>query len=136
MSIPQPRRGEVWLARLDKVRPVIVMTRNPIAQMLHSFVGVPVTSMVRGLSTEVSVGPADGIRHASVANLDNLQLVERARLLRRVGRARPATLEAVCDAVRIAIGCDEMTSEVRSAREGRAEESVPAQPDRGEADPS
>ena len=60
---------------------------------------------MRGVSTEVPVGPADGVRIASVANLDNLQLVDRARLVRPVGRARPETMHAVCDAVAIAVGC-------------------------------
>ncbi len=66
----------------------------------------PVTSAVRGLSTEVEVGPDDGVRIASVVNLDNLQLVDRRRLLRRVGRVRQTTMSRICEAVVIAIGCD------------------------------
>jgi mRNA interferase MazF len=61
---------------------------------------------VRGVSTEVAVGPADGVRLASVANLDNLQLVSRSRFVRRVGRARPETMAALCGALAIAVGCD------------------------------
>lgn len=101
----EPRRGQVWLADLDKRRPVIVLTRDPLGRYLHSVLIAPVTSTVRGVSTEVPVGPADGVRIASVANLDNLQLVDRARLVRPVGRARPETMHAVCDAVAIAVGC-------------------------------
>jgi len=100
-----PRRGDVWLAQLDKMRPVIVLTRDPLGGLLSAVIAAPVTSTVRGLSTEVSVGPADGVRRASVANLDNLQLVARARLVRRVGRVRPSTLAALCQAVSIAVGC-------------------------------
>ena len=55
-----PRRGDVWLAQLDKVRPVIILTRDPMGRLLHAVVTAPVTSTVRGLSTEVPVGPADG----------------------------------------------------------------------------
>lgn len=106
MNLPAPRRGEVWLAELDKRRPVIVLTRDPLARMLHSVIVGPVTSTVRGLSTEVEVGAADGIQRRSVVNLDNLQLVPRARLLRRVGRAAPATMELICAAATAAIGCD------------------------------
>ena len=106
MSAPAPRRGEVWLARLDKVRPVVVLTRDPMGRLLHAVIGAPVTSTVRGLSTEVRVGPEDGVRTESVANLDNLQLVARARLLRRVGRARQSTMSAICNALSIAAGCD------------------------------
>ena len=106
MSEPAPRRGEVWLARLDKVRPVVVLSRDPMGALLNAVIGAPVTSTVRGLSTEVPVGPEDGVRLASVANLDNVQLVARSRLARRVGRVRPATLEAICDALSIAVGCE------------------------------
>lgn len=106
LNRPAPRRGEVWLADLDKHRPVIVLTRDPLGRMLHSVIVGPVTSTVRGLSTEVEVGPADGIRRRSVVNLDNLQLVPRARLLRRVGRAAPATMALICAAATAAIGCD------------------------------
>lgn len=106
MTDPAPRRGEVWLARLDKVRPVIVLTRDPLGRLLHSVIVAPVSSMVRGLSTEVAVGAEDGLRVPSVANLDNVQLVARVRLGRRIGRARPTTMEAICEALAIATGCD------------------------------
>lgn len=104
-ALPAPRRGEVWLADLDKRRPVVVLTRDPLGRYLHSVIVGPVTSTVRDLSTEVEVGPEDGVRLSSVVNLDNLQLVERRRLVRRVGRVRPTTLRQICDAVTIAVGC-------------------------------
>jgi mRNA interferase MazF len=99
------RRGEVWLAELDKTRPVIVLTRDPLGRLLHSVVVAPVTSTVRGLSTEVPLGSEDGIRHPSVANLDTVQLLSRERFRRRVGRARPATVTALCAALSIAVDC-------------------------------
>ena len=100
------RRGDVWLAQLDKVRPVIVLTRDPVAALLHAVIAAPVTSTIRGLSTEVRVGQDDGVRHDSVANLDNVQLVARSQLIRRVGRARASTLASICAALAIATGCD------------------------------
>ena len=102
-----PRRAEVWLAGLDKVRPVIVLTRDPMGQLLNAVIAAPVTSTVRGLSTEVAVGPADGIRLPSVVNLDQVQLVAISRLIRPVGRARPETMSAVCDALAVAVNCDQ-----------------------------
>ena len=100
-----PRRGDVWLAELDKVRPVLILTRDPLAGLLHAVIAAPITSTVRGLSTEVSVGAEDGVRHESVANLDNVQLIARSRLIRRVGRARRATMAAICVALVGAVGC-------------------------------
>jgi mRNA interferase MazF len=104
-TTPEPCRGEVWLADLDKRRPVIVLTRDPLGRYLRNVIAAPVTTTVRGLSTEVPVGHGDGIRLESVANLDNVQLVDRARLIRRVGRARPETMDEICRALAVAVGC-------------------------------
>jgi mRNA interferase MazF len=93
------------LAQLDKVRPVVVMTRDPMGRLLNAVLVAPVTSAVRGVSTEVSVGAEDGIARPSVANVDNLQLVARDRLVRRVGRARPSTMSSLCTALSIAVDC-------------------------------
>ena len=104
MSDPTARRGEIWLAELDKRRPVVVLTRDPLARVLHSVIVGPVTSTIRGLSTEVQLSEDDGVQRPCVVNLDNLQLVPRARLVRRVGRAAPHTLRAICAATCEAIG--------------------------------
>ena len=101
------RRGEVWLAELDKTRPVIVLTRDPLGRLLHSVIVAPVTSTIRGLSTEVPLGRNDGIRHPSVANLDNVQLLSRARFRRRIGRVQPATMTALCAALAVAVDCED-----------------------------
>jgi mRNA interferase MazF len=105
-----PRRGDVWLAQLDKIRPVVILTRDPMGRFLNAVISAPVTSTVRGLSTEVAVGPADGVRHPSVANLDQTQLVARNRLVRRVGRARPETMTALCAALAVAVSCEPATT--------------------------
>jgi mRNA interferase MazF len=115
-----PRRGDVWLADLDKLRPVVVLTRDPLGSLLHSVLAAPVTSTIRGLSTEVPLGPEDGVRQESVANLDNLQLINREVLVRRVGRARPETMDALCTALAIATGCDRPSAPAAAAGESSA----------------
>ncbi len=105
MILPLARRGEVWLAQLDKRRPIVVLTRDPLGRVLHSVLVGPVTSRVRGLSTEVELSEADGMRRPCVVNLDNVQLLPRSKLVRRVGKATPATMATICAAVAEAIGC-------------------------------
>ncbi len=73
--------------------------------LLHVVITAPVTSTIRGLSTEVRREPADGVRVESVANLDTVQHVARARLVRRVGRARPRVMDAICSALSTAVDC-------------------------------
>ena len=103
--LPLPRRGDVWLAQLDKVRPIVVLTRDPFGRILHSVIVAPVTTTIRGISTEVVLGANDGLRVRSVASLDNVQLVARERLIRRVGRASAPSMSAICRALALATGC-------------------------------
>jgi mRNA interferase MazF len=104
---PAPRRGEVWFADVpgDKRRPVLVLSRDPMGRLLHSVICAPVTSNIRGLGTEVALGRDTGLAHKSVANFDNTFLLSRRRLIRRLGRANRATMDAACRALATAIGC-------------------------------
>ncbi len=105
MTEAAPRRGEVWLAELDQLRPIVVLTRDPTGGLHNTVVAAPVTSTIRGLSTEVSVGPEDGVRSPSVANLDNVQLVSHSRLVGRTRPTHPTTMAEICDALATAVGC-------------------------------
>jgi len=107
VSALAPRRGDVWFADVpgNKQRPVLVMTRDPMGQLLHSVICAPITSTVRGLTTEVPLGAEAGLVQDSVANFDNLLLLDRARLVRRLGRATPAAMLLACRALANATGC-------------------------------
>ena len=107
-ELPAPRRGEVWFADVpgDKRRPVLVLSRDPMGAILHSVICAPITSTVRGLATEVALGTECGLVRRSVANLDNVFLLARRRLVRRLGRLGQPALHSVCDAMATAIGCD------------------------------
>lgn len=107
MSVPLPKRGDVWLADLpgDKIRPVVILTREPVIRHLHAVIAAPVTSTVRGIPTEVSLAREEGLLHDSVANFDNLQLVPRARLVRRIGALSRSKLTDACRALRFATAC-------------------------------
>lgn len=89
----------------DKIRPIVVMTRGAVIRHLHSVVAAPVTSTIRGIPSEVPLTAAEGLLHASVANFDNLQLVPRARLLRRVGALSGKKLVDAGRALRFAVAC-------------------------------
>jgi mRNA-degrading endonuclease toxin of MazEF toxin-antitoxin module len=107
MALPEPTRGDVWFADVqgDNKRPVLVLTREPMTRHLHSVICAPITSVIRHLSTEVAVSTEAGLAHDSVANFDNMFLLPRSRLLRRLGRIDDATLPLVCIAAARAVGC-------------------------------
>jgi len=103
------RRGEVWRYRFkapDKLRPVVVLTRPEVIGLLHTVMVAPVTSTMRGAPSEVPLGVDEGLKHDSAANLDQVQTVERARLVGCVGSLGPEKMRAVCRALAIAVGCD------------------------------
>jgi len=96
--------GQVWWADLDRVRPVVVLTRRTVAPQLRRVLVAPVTSTVRHIPTEVLVGPAEGLVDGSVVSLDNVQLLPVDRLLRRAGDMG-RRWDEVCDALAHTIGC-------------------------------
>lgn len=95
----------MWWVDLDKVRPVIVLTRARVAPRLHRVLVAPVTTTVRGLATEVAVGDAEGVRAGSVASLDNVQLIPVTCLLRRAGRISPDRWQEFCRAMAAVMAC-------------------------------
>lgn len=102
---PGVGHGQIWWADLDKVRPVVVLTRGRVAPRLSRVLVAPITTTVRGLTTEVALGSAEGVRDASVANLDNIQLVSAKSLLRRAGRVHPERWAEFCMAMRKVMAC-------------------------------
>lgn len=75
----------IWLARLDKVRPVLLLTREEVRAVRGMVTIAPITSTVRGLQSEVPVGPRNGIDQESVVNLDLITTVSRDLLVRPIG---------------------------------------------------
>lgn len=76
---------EICLVRLDKTRPVLVLTREAARGAMTKVTVAPITSTVRGLSSEVTVGPANGLDHECVVSLDNVLTVPVDILGRTVG---------------------------------------------------
>ena len=75
----------IHAARLDKTRPVLVLTREVVRPHLTRVTVAPITSTIRGLSTEVPVGPANGLDHACVVSCDNIVTVPASTLGRQLG---------------------------------------------------
>lgn len=97
--------AQVWWADLDKVRPVVVLTRARVAPRLQRVLVAPITTTARGLATEVPMGGREGVRDGSVASLDNVQLVPVACLLRRAGRIAPDRWHEFCAAMAQVMAC-------------------------------
>lgn len=102
-------RGQIWLleiAKPDHRRPVLVLSRPVLIEVLHTVTVVAITSTVRGTPAEVMLGVEEGLKHASCANLVNIFTAKKSALRRYVGSAGPDKMREVCRAVAIALGCD------------------------------
>lgn len=100
-------QGDIWLLELpdQKRRPCLVLTRSDAVPILNTITVAPMTTTVRGIPTEVSLGPDDGVNVESAATFDNMKSVAKGFLTRRLGAIAPGRWHEVCAAVRAAIDC-------------------------------
>jgi mRNA interferase MazF len=75
----------IHTAQLDKVRPVLILTRELVRPHLTRVTVAPITTTIRGLSTEIPVGPANGLAQASVVSCDNIVTIPTSALRRQIG---------------------------------------------------
>ncbi|MCW3156781.1 type II toxin-antitoxin system PemK/MazF family toxin [Micropruina sonneratiae] len=76
---------EICLARLDKNRPVVVLTREAARAAMTKVTVAPITSTIKGLNSEVPVGPDNGLEQLSVISLDNVVTIPANLLGRTIG---------------------------------------------------
>src|SRR2546429_2635453 len=96
----------IHLARLDKTRPVLVLTRELVRPHLTRVTVAPITSTIRGLSTEVPVGADNGLNHDSVVSCDNITTVPKSTLGRQIGYLLPEQEDELSEAIRAAFDLD------------------------------
>ncbi|MDA8069918.1 MAG: type II toxin-antitoxin system PemK/MazF family toxin, partial [Actinomycetota bacterium] len=72
-------------AALDKARPVLVLTRELVRPHLNSVTVAPITSTIRGLSTEVLVGMRNGLSQESVVACDHITTIPVDALGEQIG---------------------------------------------------
>ena len=101
-----PAQGDVWWAETEsKRRPVLVLTRSEAIPVLTRLIVAPVTSSVRGIPTEVLLGPEEGLPRACAASFDNVQPVRRSFLTQRLGRLSVARRGELCAALSALADC-------------------------------
>lgn len=76
---------EICLATLDKTRPVLILTREIVRPHMRNVTVAPITSTIKGLSTEVPVGTRNGLDQHSVVSCDNIQTIAVTSLGRSIG---------------------------------------------------
>lgn len=111
MTSPKPSRGDIWMLDLDPTRgheqagkrPGLIVSADPLN---HGPAGlvivVPITTRDRGIPLHVCIEAAEGgLRQVSFAKCENVRSVSADRLMRRMGRIAPGTMEKVEEGLRI-----------------------------------
>ena len=100
------RRGEVWWARLDERRPVVLVSRNEAYAIRALVIAAPVSTTIRGFAVEVRVGKSEGLPRAGVVNCDWLVTLPKVDLIARAGTLSKAKCSLLDEALRFALGLD------------------------------
>ncbi len=100
-------RGEVWWLEHPEAgrHPACIVTRQAAIPVLRSVLVAPATTQMRGIPTEVRLGPEDGMPRECALALENIAPVSKALLTERITRLGAAKLAELCRALNIAAGC-------------------------------
>jgi mRNA interferase MazF len=96
----------IHTAALDKPRPVLVLTRELVRPHLNTVTVAPITSTIRGLSTEVRVGARNGLSQESVVACDNITTIPIDALGEQIGLLLEDQEPSLTEAVHAAFDLD------------------------------
>ncbi|MHB8293641.1 MAG: type II toxin-antitoxin system PemK/MazF family toxin [Acidimicrobiales bacterium] len=101
------QRGEIWFAATPGGdRPVLVLTRDPVASRIGAVVVVALTRTRRGLVSELDLTVRhDQVPTDCVANFDNVHTLARESFRRKIAALSPSRMAQVCRVLIAACGC-------------------------------
>jgi len=103
------KRGELYRVRRPPGNPkparvfVVISRQALIDSTFSTVVCAPVFTQWHGLSTQVSVGTAEGLKHESAIQCDGLMSLEKSRLTDYVGELAFDKLRELDDALLVAL---------------------------------
>ena len=100
------QRGEIWFAATPGGdRPVLVLTRDPVADRIDSVVVAALTRTTRHLVSELELSVAvDGVPSDCVVNFDNIHTLPRSVFAVKLPLS-PKRLAQACGVFKDAVGC-------------------------------
>ena len=101
------RRGEIWFAATPGGdRPVLVLTRDPVADRIAAVVVASLTRTVRGLASELELTAAeDHVPTDCAVNFDNIHTIARETFRRRIAQLSALRMAQACQRLKDATGC-------------------------------
>ena len=101
------QRGEIWFAAVPGGdRPVLVLTRDPVADRIARVVVAALTRTHRGVVSELPLTVAeDDVPTDCLVSFDNLHTLPRVAFRRRLTTLSPARMARACRVLRAAVAC-------------------------------
>ncbi|MGH9196506.1 MAG: type II toxin-antitoxin system PemK/MazF family toxin, partial [Acidimicrobiia bacterium] len=95
------QRGELWFAATPGGdRPVLILTRDPVAARIGSVVVAALTRTRRDLVSELELTPErDGVPTGCIINFDNIHTLPREQFRRRIATLTSARMSEACRAL-------------------------------------
>jgi len=100
------QQREIWWVHLDEPvgrRPVLLLSRNEAYKIRSSVTIAIVTTTIRNIPTEVSLGAAQGLPKACVVNLDTILTIEKACLHKKISSLDDNKWNQVTTALKFAL---------------------------------
>ena len=101
------RRGEVWFAQTPGGdRPVLVLTRDPVADRIQAVVVAALSRTERHLVSELRLTTAtDKVPSDCVVSLDNIHSLPKGCFRRRITTLSAPRMAQACRTLNDALGC-------------------------------
>ena len=111
----QLKRGEVWLANLDPtqgseqagIRPIIIFQNDIVSQFSTTTIAIPLTTNQRRASLPICmlIKQGDGgLSQDSVALCFQIRVLDKARLIRKLGQLSAETIAQLEEVVLVTLG--------------------------------
>jgi mRNA interferase MazF len=106
------RRGDVYWVRFPSpagTRPAVLVSRDEAYSIKTRLTVVPVTRTIRGIPTEVRLGPSDGLPRVGAANADEIVTIPRDLLADRITALRASKVQEIDAALRFSLALERKT---------------------------
>jgi len=100
------KRGEIWWAKLDKRRPVVLVSREEAYAVRALVIVAAISTTIRGYAVEIKLGRSEGVPRSCVINCDWLVTVPKADLLERAGSLSASKMQLLDRALAFALGLE------------------------------
>ena len=100
-------RGQVWWARVDKRRTVLLISRPEAYAVRRRVLAAEITTRLRFNPATVELGQKDGLPEVCIANMDNLITINQDDLLEYVTTLPQQRMQLIDDAIIFATGCEQ-----------------------------